>query len=114
MILQLMNHLWEHKIAYLIPTLVSGAMLSLAGTAWLDNRIDVRVTAQMHGLSEQVNRIERRQLEQSIRDAATLLCAQPGQRELINRMESLQADYESLTGRRYPVPSCELLNGEHR
>lgn len=109
MLTSLLNHLAEHRWAYVLPALVSGVMVGVSGYTWLDDRIVSIVSAEIHSLEDQVQRIERRQLEQEIRDVKALLCRRPGDRQLISRLEDLQTDYRDLTGSRYEAPDCDLL-----
>lgn len=95
----------EHKWTWVIPTLITGAFVALAGSSWVDSRIDMKTA----GLSEQVTRIELRQIEKEIREIKSMLCKDPGERRLINAMEELQRDYQHLVGYRYDPPGCDVL-----
>jgi hypothetical protein len=105
MITWLIDHLAQHKAAYIIPTLVAGAMVTLGGTAWVDQRINIRVVA----LEKRFDGIEATLLEAEIRELTKLLCQSPGEAALLRQVDSAERRYKRLTGETYRAPSCRLL-----
>jgi hypothetical protein len=120
----LLAHLGEHRALYVIPALVTGMVLAIGGTAFVDLRVELALAAhqqemlpvvqayseRMAGIEGALGDIRKGQLEQDMRELKRLLCASPGQRQLINELENAQKEYMDLSGgSRYPVPDCQTL-----
>lgn len=87
--------------------------IGAGATTFLDSRIEGVINERIAGMVDQLNRVERRQLEREMRDTKALLCRDRGNRTLLTRIDELQADYRHLNeGRAYEIPSCEMLGVE--
>ena len=102
----LLKLLWESRVITLAP---GWAALLLLG--YVEGFQIPPLQAQVTGVKESVEALQKAQLEERLDQTYAALCMieNRGDPAVLQRVRELQQQYEALVGRRYPEPSCDLL-----